>query len=88
MCVLSSTVRPREPGQQGAEADALLGVEPGGRLVHDQQAGIGEQRLGDADPPPHAAGEAPEPAVGVPGQRDHLQQLADPPAPRGGGPCP
>ncbi|MEV4752912.1 hypothetical protein AB0K21_41755 [Streptosporangium sp. NPDC049248] len=63
----------RELGEQGAEADPLLGVPAAGRFVHDQQPGVGEQCLGDAGPAQHAAGEALEPAVGVLGERDHLE---------------
>ena len=51
--------------QQVAEADALLRVQPGGRLVHDQDAGVVDQGLGDAHPALHAPGEALELAVGV-----------------------
>jgi hypothetical protein len=38
-----------ELGQQGAEADALLGFQARGRLVDDQELGVVEQGLGDAD---------------------------------------
>ena len=36
-------------GEKIEEAVALGGVETGGRLVHDDEARIGEQRLGDAE---------------------------------------
>ena len=45
-------------GQQVEEAVALLRVEAGGRLVDDDQLGIADQRLGDAEALAHAAGEA------------------------------
>ena len=45
------------PGEQVEEAVALLGIEAGGRLVDDDQLGVADQRLGDAEPLPHAAGE-------------------------------
>ena len=38
-------------GEQRAEPDALLGVESGGRFVHDEQARVVEQCLRDADAP-------------------------------------
>ena len=45
-------------GEQVEEAVALLGVEAGGRLVDDDQLGVADQRLGDAEALPHAAREA------------------------------
>ena len=45
-------------GEQVEEAVALLGIEAGGRLVDDDQLGIADQRLGDAEALAHAAGEA------------------------------
>ena len=43
--------------EQVVEADALRRVEPGGRLVDDDQLRVAEQRLRDAEALPHAAGE-------------------------------
>ena len=40
--------------EQVEEPHALGGVEPGRRLVHDQQLGVAEQRHGDAKALPHA----------------------------------
>src|SRR5579883_3167712 len=39
--------------QQIAEADALLRVKPGGRLIHNQELRVVEQRLRDAHPSLH-----------------------------------
>ena len=61
--------------QQVQEADALGRVEPRGRLVDDDQLRVAEQRDGDAEALPHAAGERAElllahlPQVGPPEQR-------------------
>ncbi len=44
--------------QQVVETIAFLGIEAGGRLVHDHQLRIADQRLGDAEALAHAAGEA------------------------------
>ena len=43
--------------QQVAEADALAGVKPCGRFVHDEDARQVEKRLGNADTLLHTAGE-------------------------------
>lgn len=52
MWVDSSTVRVRtDVRQQGAEVDAFLRVAADGGLVDDEQLGVAEQRLGDADAP-------------------------------------
>jgi hypothetical protein len=48
-------------GQQVQEAISLLWVEAGGGFVDDDQLRVADQRLGDAESLPHAAGE--------PGQR-------------------
>ena len=44
----------RKVGQQIAETDPFLGIESGRRLIHDEEPGIVEERLGDADPLAHA----------------------------------
>ena len=44
-----------ELGEQVVEAQPLLGVEPGGRLVDDDEARIAGDRLRDAEPLAHAA---------------------------------
>ena len=40
-------------------------VEAVGRLVEDEDLGVAEQRVGDAQPLPHAEGVVAEPAVGL-----------------------
>ena len=61
--------------QQVAEAQPLLRIEAGGRLVDDQHIGIVEQRLRDAEPAPHAARESGRLPVRVLVQVDRLQQV-------------
>ena len=63
--------------EQVQEALPLLGIEPRRRLVDDQETRIAEQRLGDAEALPHAAGEGAELArarvqkIRLPEQRVH-----------------
>lgn len=78
MWVDSSTVRVRtDVRQQGAEVDAFLRVEADGGLVDDEQLGVAEQRLGDADAPFHAAGQPLELASGDVGEADFVEQRRD-----------
>ena len=49
--------------QDVAEADAFLRVETGGRFVHDDDLGVADDGLGDAQPALHTAGQAIRPAV-------------------------
>jgi hypothetical protein len=67
-----------EVAQQVAQHDALLGVQAGRRLVDDEHARIGEQRLRDADPAEHAARVAAERPLAGSGKVEDLEQLADP----------
>ena len=54
-------------------------IERGGRLVADDEIGLGGERAGDADALLLAAGELARPALGeVGGQADLRQQLARP----------
>jgi hypothetical protein len=69
-------------GEQVVEADALFRVEAGGGLVDDDQLGIAEQRLGDAEALPHAAGEAAEMVLAHGMEVDAVQERVDGPAPR------
>ena len=72
--VESSTVPRRAvPGEQGAQLEALLGVEPGGGLVEQQQLGLAEQGGRQGDPLPHAARQGPDLLVHPVGQADGLQ---------------
>ena len=52
--------------EQVEEADALLRIEPRRRLVDDDQLRVAEQRDGDAEALPHAAGEGAELAACAP----------------------
>jgi hypothetical protein len=53
------------------------GVQARGGLVEDEEFGVVDQGLGDADAPLHALGVlADGPVLGV-GQADHVQQLVD-----------
>ncbi len=69
--------------QQVAEADALLRVQPGGRLIHDQEARIVDKRLSDPHAPFHPAGEPLELTVSDLGQPHQVQHLGHPAAPLG-----
>ena len=68
-----------QAGDQLAEAHPLLGVQPGGRLVQQQQLGVGHDRLGDPDPPAHPARQGADLAAGQVLQLDRGQGRADPP---------
>ena len=46
--------------EEVVEADALLRIEAGGGLVDDDEAGLAEERLRDAEALLHSAGEAAE----------------------------
>lgn len=61
-----------------AEAQPLLGVEADGRFVDDQEFRIVQQRLRNADPLAHAAGEVRQPAIGHLPEPDRGQHLLDP----------
>ena len=74
-------------GEQVAEAHTLLGVEPDGGFIHDQQLRVIEQRLGNADALFHPAGISAERTFGGVDQVDHHQQLINPAAGGFGSPC-
>jgi len=57
------------------------GSRPAVGSSNDEQLGVVEQCLRDADAAAHAAGVPAELAVAGVGEVDQLQQLADPPAP-------
>jgi len=48
---------PAQVPEQGTEVHPLLGVEPGRRLVQQQQFGLVDDGLRDADPAQHPAGQ-------------------------------
>ena len=54
----------RQAAKQIAEADALAGVQPHGRFVDDDDRRQTQQRAGDGDPLPLAAGEGLDGIVG------------------------
>ena len=60
-----------------AEADALLGIESRGGLVHDDEVGMVDERLGDAEPLFHAAGEAADGAIRDGVEVHRLEHLAN-----------
>ena len=66
------------PGQgqdQVLDFPAADGVQPGRRLVQDDQVGVVDERLGQTDAPLHALGElAHHPRADL-AQADHFQQL-------------
>ena len=58
MCVESTTTTScADLAEQAEEAIALLGIESGGRLVHDDEARVSDQRLRDPEALAHAARE-------------------------------
>jgi len=89
MTTTSSTVWAALAGllaQQVPHPPDAVRVQAVERLVHDQHAGVAEQRGGQGQPLPHAQGEAPDPAVPGLGQPGHGQDLRDPgPGDPGGG---
>ena len=88
-CVVSSTVLPG--GGQGAdlvpERLPAAGVEPGGRLVEDQQPGRPDQGHRQVEPATHPAGVGGDPAARGVAELEPLQQLGGP-LPGGGEPQP
>ena len=52
-------------------------VEPGGRLVEQQQVRLAEQRRGDAEPLAHAVRVAADAVLGAIGQLDRLEHRVD-----------
>ena len=65
-------------GDEREEVAASLGVERADRLVEDQQLGLGDERLGDAEPLAHPAGVPGDASVGRVGQADALERAAGP----------
>ncbi len=65
-----------DAGQKVEEAVAFFGVEAGGRFVDDDQLGIAQQGLGDAETLAHAAGEAGQRLVAHVPEIDLVQQAA------------
>ncbi len=64
-----------ELGQQTIETQALLRIETGGRLIHDDETRIAGDRLGDSEPLQHAPGVPLDLATGGVGKIDPFQQL-------------
>ena len=60
-------------GDQREEVAPALRVERADGLVEDQQAGLGDERLGDPEPLAHPARVAGDPAVGGIGEADLLE---------------
>ena len=61
-----------EPVQPVPQEVAGLRVEPGGRLVEQQQLGVVDQGPGDGEPPLHAAGERLDRLVVYAGDGEHV----------------
>jgi hypothetical protein len=66
------------PAMSLAEPHPLLGVQPGGRLVEQQQLRVGHDRLGDPDPAAHAARQGADLPPRQVLQLDRLQGRPDP----------
>ena len=67
-----------DPLQQREDVGGRLGVERAGRLVGEQDVGLGRERPGDADALLLAAGELVGIAPRLVGQPDEVEQLGDP----------
>ena len=67
-----------QAAQQVTQPANPLRVEAVGRLVQDQQIGIGEQRGGQAEALAHTEREPADPAVGRVGEFDELEHVVDP----------
>ena len=65
----------REPGDLRPERRPALDVEPGRRLVEEEDPRPVDEREGEVEPALHAAGVAAHLAVGGLGQADALEQL-------------
>ena len=61
--------------EQAVEAEPLLRVEAGGRLVHDQDPGVARQRLRDPEPLPHTARVALNLSLGGVGEIHAVEQF-------------
>ena len=72
-CVESTTRASPTRGDELAEAQPLLRVEPGGRLVEHEQLRAAEQRLRQRDAPAHAARQRPDALVGDVVEADRAQ---------------
>ena len=70
-------------GQQVHDITVQLGVQSGGGLVEEQQAGACQQLDGGGDPLALASGELLDPLVHMRGQVEVLQDLSDALAPFG-----
>ena len=79
MWVVQRTIfRRGHRGDEVAQPHPLFGVQPGGGLVQNQQLGVPQQGLGDAQPLPHPPGEAADPPAGVLAQVHLFQKLRHP----------
>jgi hypothetical protein len=65
----------RQLAEQVPEPHPLLGIQPGGGLVHDEDTRVVEQRLRDAHALAHAAGETAERPIPRFAQVHELEQL-------------
>ena len=79
-CVVSSTVVPvaHERPDDVPDLVAAARVQPGGRLVEEQQVGRDDDAGGDVQPPPHAAGVRLDQPAGRLGQVERAEQLVGP----------
>ena len=67
-----------QPVKRLPEIDPRPGIEPGGRLVEQEQLGAMEQALGDLDPPLQAAGKCLDQLAGAIAQIEFKQEMIDP----------
>ena len=66
-----------EAAEQVQHLDHAQRVDRGRRLVEDQDVGILDQRVGDAEPLEHAPRVGVDPVIGPGGQPDLVEDLVD-----------
>ena len=78
-CVTMTIVVPRAARRASTRREHLLagGVHAGGRLVHDEDVGLGGERAGDEHAPLLAAGERADVGAGLVLEADELEGLRD-----------
>src|SRR3981189_3766542 len=68
--------RSRQPGQEATQRRTLLGIQPGGGLVENQELGGAEQRLRDREPTALATGERLDLRAAALGEIDQCEHAA------------
>jgi len=71
-----------QPVHQVVEIAPGLGIEPGRRLVQEQQLGPAHDANGHVEPAPLTTGQTPDPLAGLLGEPDRGDEFVDLPRPR------